>query len=43
LRLIKWLNTHSKEKELNYLQNEIEKRIRVIKNKDFYDKITLMS
>ena len=42
LRLVKWLNTHSKEKELNYLQNKIEKRIRVTKNKDFHDKITLM-
>jgi len=34
LRLVKWLNMHSKEKELYYLQNKIEKRIRVIKNKD---------
>ena len=42
LRLVKWFNTHSKEKELDYLQNEIEKRIRVVKNKDFNDKITLI-
>ena len=40
LRLVKWLNTYSKGKELNYLQDKIEKRIRVVKNKDFHDKIT---
>jgi hypothetical protein len=34
----KWL---SKYKELG-LQNKIEKRIRVVKNKDLHDKITLM-
>ncbi|MFP3307513.1 MAG: hypothetical protein RXN93_09315 [Thermocladium sp.] len=38
LRLVKWL---SKYKELD-LQNKIEKRIRVVKNKEFHDKITLM-
>jgi len=42
LSLVKWLNTHSKEKGLDYLQNKIEKRIRVIKNKDFQDKISTL-
>jgi len=40
LRLVKWLNKSYKGKELVYLQDKIEKRIRVVKNKDFHDKIT---
>ena len=41
LRLVKWLNKSKSCKELG-LQNKIEKKIRVAKNKDFQDKITLM-